>query len=86
MEQLSLTFHRNKGRSVELTLRSNTVATRTKGYDTIVFTSEPMIVGQMLKVTMTERVEGHRIVGMVRAHYFGLCIVYRTIKATLHLR
>ncbi len=63
-----VTFHRNKGKNVKLT-ESNTVATRTKGYDYgIVFTSEPMIVGQMLKVTMTERVEGHWLGGMVRAH------------------
>ncbi len=66
------TFHRNKGRSVKLT-ESNTVATRTKGYSGIVFTSEPMIVGQMLKVTMTERVEGWTG-GMVRAHAFGLSL------------
>ncbi len=52
-----VTFHRNKGENVELT-KSNTVATRTKGYNYgIVFTSEPMIVGQMLKITVTQRVE-----------------------------
>ncbi len=61
-----VTFHRNKGKHVELT-ESNTVATRTMRVSGIVFTSEPMIVGQMLKVTMTERVEGWRG-GMVRAH------------------
>ena len=72
-----VTFHRNKGKHVELT-KSNTVATRTKSFSGIVFTSEPMIVGQMLKVTMTERVEEHWTGGMVRARSFGLCIVYRT--------
>ncbi len=60
-----VTFHRNKGKSVELT-ESNTVATRTLSASGIVFTSEPMIVGQMLKVTMTQREEGWG--GMVRAH------------------
>ncbi len=60
-----VTFHRNKGKHVELT-ESNTVATRTKSYSGIVFTSEPMIVGQMLKVTVTEREE--HFLGMVRAH------------------
>ena len=60
-----VTFHRNKKENVELT-ESNTVATRSKYGYCIVFTSEPMIVGQMLKVTMTER-EG-RYGGMVRAH------------------
>ena len=62
-----VTFHRNKGKNVELT-ESNTVATRTESYGYgIVFTSKPVVVGQMLKVTMTER--GHCFVGkMVRAH------------------
>ncbi|XP_064384532.1 neuralized-like protein 4 [Halichondria panicea] len=50
-----VTFHRNKGENVELTKR-NTVATRTKSSDYgIVFTSKPMVAGQMLKVTVTER-------------------------------
>ncbi len=61
-----VTFHRNKGENVELT-ESNTVATRTKSFYGIVFTSEPMIAGQMLKVTVTERVKGI-VCGMVRAH------------------
>ena len=55
-------IHRNKGRNVELTQR-NTVATRTESYEyAIVFTSEPMVAGQMLKVTVTER---EREVGLV---------------------
>ncbi len=67
-----VTFHRNKGENVELT-ESNTVATRTKSWSKsfnngIVFTSEPMIVGQMLKVTMTQREEESWLSGMVRAH------------------
>ncbi len=50
-----VTFHRNKGRNVELT-KSNTVSTRTESHNYgIVFTSEPMVAGQMLKVTVTER-------------------------------
>ncbi len=65
-----VTFHRNKGENVKLT-ESNTVATRTKGFgDALVFTSEPMIVGEMLKVTVTQRAmeeEGYYF-GMVRAH------------------
>ncbi len=62
-----VTFHRNKGKNVELT-ESNTVATRTESLRFgVVFTSEPMIVGQMLKVTRTRREEGWRG-GMVRAH------------------
>ncbi len=69
-----VTFHRNKGKHVELT-ESNTVATRTWGFYGIVFTSEPMIVGQMLKVTVTEREDWSG--GMVRAHLINLCIVYR---------
>ncbi len=69
-----VTFHRNKEENVELT-ESNTVATRTEGYSGVVFTSEPMIVGQMLKVTVTERVEGHWLSGgMVRAHL--VCAVF----------
>ncbi len=62
-----VTFHRNKGRNVELT-KSNTVATRTKSYKYgIVFTSKPMVAGQMLKdkVTVTEN-EGRWYGGMVR--------------------
>ncbi len=62
-----VTFHRNKVWNVELT-ESNTVATRTKDYYGIVFTSEPMIVGQMLKVTVTEREEDWGG-GMVKAHF-----------------
>ncbi len=83
-----VTFHRNKGENVELT-ESNTVATRTKYYRGLVFTSEPMIVGQMLKVTMTER-RGwvDRIMGasstMVRAHL--VCIAYFTLVLAYHLK
>ncbi len=49
------TFHRNKGENVKLTERKS-VATRIKdsGY-AIVFTSEPMVAGQMLKVNMMGR-------------------------------
>ena len=62
-----VTFHRNKGRNVELTKR-NTVATRTKSHNYgIVLTSKPVVVGQMLKVTVTEK-EGGWAGGMVRAH------------------
>ena len=54
-----VTFHRNKGENVELT-ESNTVATRPRTKDCygIVFTSEPMIVGQMLRVTVTQTSQG----------------------------
>ena len=63
-----VTFHRNKGRNVELT-ESNTVATRSKGLAfAIVFTSEPLVAGQMLKVTVTETGQLRGIGGMVRAH------------------
>ncbi len=52
---------------VKLT-ESNTVATRTKSQNcALVFTSEPVVAGQMLKVTVTERGEGWAG-GMVRAH------------------
>ena len=75
-----VTFHRNTGKYVELT-KSDTVATRVRDKDYgIVFTREPMVVGQMLKVTMTER-EGGWDVGMVRARVhcmdalITLCII-----------
>ncbi len=72
-----VTFHRIKGESVELT-ESNTVATRTEGwYSGIVFTSEPMIVGQMLKVTMTQTDEGW-VGGMVRAHL--VCALFTVLN------
>ncbi len=72
-----VTFHRNKGKSVKLT-KSNTVATRTKSFNYgIVFTSEPMIVGQMLKVTVTERVECWSG-GMVRAHL--VCALFTVLN------
>ena len=57
-----VTFHRNKGKNVELIITNNTVATRTKDHNYgIVFTSELMVVGQMLKVTVTEeyKYKGH---------------------------
>ncbi len=78
-----VTFHRNKKESVELT-ESNTVATRTKSYNYgIVFTSEPMVGGQLLKVTMTEREERWGG-GMVRAHL--VCALFTVlIKATLQI-
>ncbi len=75
-----VTFHRNKGEHVELT-ESNTVATSTKLKYGIVFTSEPMIAGQMLKVTMTERVEEGWLVvggGMVRAHL--VCALFTVLN------
>ncbi len=60
-----VTFHRNKGKHARLT-KSSTVATRVSGKDyAVVFTSEPMLVGQMLKVTMSEKEEGWSG-GMVR--------------------
>ena len=60
-----VTFHRNKGKNLELT-ESNTVATRTEGSGfAIVFTSEPMVAGQMLKVRMT-KMDKHWAGGMVR--------------------
>ena len=64
-----VTFHWKKGENVKLTEWS-TVATRNEsyGYD-IVFTSEPMIAGEMLKVTMTKKDKyWHGYDGMVRAH------------------
>ena len=62
-----VTFHRNTGKNVELT-ENNRVATRVRNRDyALVFTNEPMVVGQMLKVTMTQRGED-RYGGMVRAH------------------
>ncbi len=71
-----VTFHRNKGKNVELT-ESNTVATRTKDHDYgIVFTSEPMIVGQMLKVTLTKRAGW--LGGMVRAHL--VCALFTVLN------
>ena len=70
-----VTFHRNKGRNVKLT-KSNTVATRVRDKDYgIVFTSEPMVAGQMLKVTMTER-EECSLFGMVRAHLVCALLCY----------
>ncbi len=65
-----VTFHRNTGKNVKLT-KSNTVATRTKSHNcALVFTSEPVVIGQMLKVTVTMRGGGSRcgLGGMVRAH------------------
>ncbi len=73
-----VTFHRNKGDFVKLT-KSNTVATRTKSYCYgMVFTSEPMIVGQMLKVTMTRREEDRWSCGMVRAHL--VCALFTVLN------
>ena len=72
-----VTFHRNKGKNVKLT-ESNTVATRNKSfYYGIVFTSEPMVAGQILKVTMTER--GGIGCGMVRAHLVCIAWLFITV-------
>ncbi len=70
-----VTFHWNTGKNIKLT-KSNTVASRAESYEYgIVFTSEPMVAGQMLKVTVTERDEYWCVGGMVRAHlvcsFFG---------------
>ncbi len=71
-----VTFHRNKGKNVELT-ESNTVATRLRDHNcAIVFTSEPVLVGQMLKVTVTEKEKQKPLVGgMVRPHLVCIIIV-----------
>ncbi len=73
-----VTFHRNKGENVELT-KSNTVATRTEssGYG-VVFTSEPMVAGQMFKVTMTER-RGPWYGGIGRAHLVCTLAAWQSI-------
>ena len=48
-------FHRNTGKRIKLS-ENNTVATRVTFWDNgIVFTSEPVSTGQMLKVTVMER-------------------------------
>ena len=48
-------FHRNTGENVGLS-ENNTVATRARSADYgVVFTSEPVSTGQMLKVTVMER-------------------------------
>ncbi len=71
-----VTFHRNKGEYVELT-ESNTVATRTKSFGCdIVFTSKSIVVGQMLKVTVTEREDS--LGGMVRAHL--VCALFTVLN------
>ncbi len=70
-----VTFHRNKGKHVELT-ESNTVATRTESHSGLVFTSEPIVVGQMFKVTMT--VQSWLGGDMVRAHL--VCALFNFIK------
>ncbi len=64
-----ITFHRNTGKNIKLTERK-TVATRTEGFNkALVFSSEPMVVGQMLKVTVTEtQWDEFWFGGMVRAH------------------
>ncbi len=64
-----VTFHRNKGKDVELT-ESNTVAAMAVWYGYgIVFTSKPVVVGQMLKVTLTWTERGYCFIDkMVRAH------------------
>ncbi len=57
-----VTFHRNMGKNVKLK-KSNTVATRTESFNNaLVFTSEAVFAGQMLKVTVTER---RRKIGLV---------------------
>ena len=63
-----VTFHRNTGKNIELT-ESNTVANRVSQMDlgkSLVFTSEPLAVGQMLKVTITKRRSWYG--GMVSHH------------------
>ena len=54
-------FHRSTGKNVRLS-ENNTVATRVRGTGAvftigygIVFTSEPVSIGQMLRVTLKER-------------------------------
>ena len=55
-------FHQNTGENVRLS-KDSTVATRVKSnvYG-IVFTSEPVSTGRMLKVTVTEREPGSRLI------------------------
>ena len=63
-----VTFHRNTGRNIKLK-RTNTVATNTESFNNaLVFTSEPVVAGQMLKVTVTETHDFDWAGGMVRAH------------------
>ncbi len=52
-----VSFHKNKGSHVRLT-EGNKVATRVDSYcfGTIVFTAEPLSVGQLFKVTLAKRV------------------------------
>ncbi len=52
-----VTFHDNKGKNVSLT-EDNRVATRVDEFllgFAVVFTAEPLRVGQLFKVTMTKR-------------------------------
>ncbi len=58
-----VTFHENKGKNIRLS-EGNKVATRVDKHsihtssnysDAIVFTAEPLSVGQLLRVTMTKR-------------------------------
>ncbi len=63
-----VTFHENKGKNVRLT-EGNKVATRVNASNTcgfgIVFTGEPLSVGQLLKVTVTKRVNTKWMGGLV---------------------
>ncbi len=96
------TFHGNKGENVELTEKKS-VANRTKhSGNAIVFTSEPMVAGQMLKVIVTGREDRWRGVGkrrcpsrrggggMVRAYrvyiYIDCLLSHNYQQSTVYLR
>ncbi len=74
-----VTFHENKGRNVRLT-EGNKVA---DGYgDAIVFTGEPLSVGELLKVTMTRKVGGLRTGVLVSAYV----VQQQCIRSTTYTR
>ena len=84
-----VTFHRNKGENVRLT-ESSTVASRTESFNcALVFTNEPVIAGQMLKVTMTQKEKLAWVGGMVRAHLVCtllgcMCITVQIFTGSAH--
>ncbi len=66
-----IAFHRNKGKNVRLS-EGNEVATRVDSYgDAIVFTAEPLSVGQLLKVTVTKRANRWSGGGLVSVWYIS---------------
>ena len=69
-------FHNKRGKHIELS-QNNTVATRVRSIDYgIVFTSEPVSIGQMFKVTLLEK-DSQYVAGLVSVQYLYNTIPYQ---------